>query len=42
MNFVHKVTDWEFMNEPVWRWFVFLGALMAMGVVWNGILSFMK
>lgn len=41
MNFVASVTEWPFLQEPMYRWFIFLGALMAMMVAWHGVLSFM-
>ena len=38
---IDKVTNWEFLNEPLWRWFVFLIALTLMAWVWGAVLSFM-
>lgn len=34
--------NWDFLNEPIYRWFIFLGALILMTFAWNGILSLMK
>jgi len=42
MGAIEKVTSWEFMNEPLWRWFVFLIAWTLMLWVWGAILSFMR
>ena len=39
---VASIPQWPFMQEPLYRWFLFLGALMGMMIGWNGILSFMK
>lgn len=32
----------EFLDEPIWRWFLFFGALIAFGVAWSGIIDFIK
>ena len=42
MDFLNRVTNWEFLNEPLYRWFVFLIALSLMLFVWHAILSFMR
>lgn len=42
-NFAVQVLDlpnWSFMQEPLYRWFLFLIALSAMTFAWNGVLSF--
>jgi hypothetical protein len=36
------IYDWQFLNEPLYRWFIFLIALSGMLFAWNGILSLMK
>lgn len=33
---------WSFLNEPLWRWFVFIIALGLMLRAWQGVLSYMK
>lgn len=33
---------WKFMNEPLWRWFVFFLAMNLMVVAWNGVLRNMR
>lgn len=40
-NAISKVTTWEFLNEPMYRWFVFLIALSLMLFVWHTVLSYM-
>lgn len=40
MNVVSSVTGWKFMDEPLWRWFLFFGALILISWGWKGILSF--
>lgn len=42
MEFLQKLTDWEFLNEPLYRWFIFLGALLLIAWAWGAILSFMR
>ncbi|MGI0011913.1 MAG: hypothetical protein ACREBU_00505 [Nitrososphaera sp.] len=39
---VGKAASWPFLQEPIWRWFVFFVALGLIFRVWAGILSFMK
>lgn len=42
MEYLQNVIGWQFMSEPLWRWFMFWGALVAIGIAWGGILEFMK
>lgn len=37
-----QIINWEFLDEPAWRWFIFLGALLLMMWTWRGIVDFMK
>lgn len=41
-DFVNTVTSWEFLNEPLYRWWLFFLALALSAFAWNGILEFMK
>jgi hypothetical protein len=41
-NPISGVINWTFLNEPVWRWFIFMGALLLMNVAWADILDFIK
>lgn len=34
--------DWEFLNEPFWRWIMFIVALSLVTFAWNGVLAYMK
>jgi hypothetical protein len=34
--------EWEFLNEPIWRWFIFLVVLSIFIAVWNGVLRFIE
>ncbi len=40
MDVVTNLTGWKFLNEPLWRWFIFFGALMLIAWAWKGVLSF--
>lgn len=42
MDYINAITDWEFLNEPLYRWALFWFALMMIGWSWNGILDFMR
>lgn len=33
---------WPFLNEPIWRWFVFLLAISFLLRAWRGVLNEMK
>lgn len=37
-----KISSWPFMQEPMWRWFVFVGALLLILAAWTIILGYMK
>jgi len=42
MEMLQNVIGWEFLDEPLTRWFLFLGALTAMLTAWAGIINLMK
>lgn len=37
-----KLYNWPFLNEPIWRWFLFLIVIGALLGVWNGVLRHLK
>lgn len=39
---ITRLANWPFLNEPIWRWFVFAIAFGALMAGWNGVLAFMK
>lgn len=39
---ISNLTNWPFLQEPIWRWFVFLIAIGLFLNVWNGVLSYMR
>lgn len=41
-DFFAAITQWNFMNEPLWRWAIFFGALLGIMWGWNGVLNLMK
>lgn len=40
MNVVTDVTKWSFLDEPLYRWFIFFGAIIFIAWTWKGVLSF--
>lgn len=40
MNVVTNVTNWTFLDEPLYRWFIFFGAIILISWAWKGVLSF--
>jgi hypothetical protein len=42
MQYLSDAINWEFLDEPAYRWFIFLGALSLMFYIWGVVLSFMK
>lgn len=36
-----SITSWPFLNEPLWRWALFAGAMLAISWGWHGILELM-
>lgn len=41
-NPVSGVINWQFLNEPLYRWALFFFAVGAMGFAWDGVLRIMK
>lgn len=33
---------WEFLDEPLWRWFTFFLAMNLLLVAWNGVIRLMR
>lgn len=40
MNVVSNVVGWTFLDEPLYRWFIFFGAIILISWGWKGVLSF--
>jgi len=39
---IAQVTNWEFLNEPAYRWVIFFIGASFFLWVWNDVLSLMK
>lgn len=39
---VNTVVNWQFLQEPAWRWAIFFAGSSAFLMVWNDVLSLMK
>lgn len=40
--FLGKLTTWPFLQEPIWRWFIFLLVLALFANVQKGMLRHMR
>ena len=38
----NPVSSWPFLQEPAWRWFIFVGALLLILALWGRILGYMR
>lgn len=41
-NTLSNAVNWPFLQEPIWRWFVFIIVLSFLLGAWNGALRHMK
>lgn len=41
-EFFSGIKNWEFMKEPLWRWFIFVVAMTFILMTWGAILEYMK
>lgn len=39
-NVIENTVGWKFLNEPLYRWAIFFGAIMLIAWGWKGVLSF--
>jgi hypothetical protein len=37
-----KVSQWPFLQEPAYRWFIFVGVMLLFFTCWGIIISYMK
>lgn len=37
-----SIKNWPFLNEPLWRWAIFTGAMVMILMCWGVILEHMK
>lgn len=40
-NMLSSIVGWQFLQEPAWRWFIFLGVVLLFLMVWSGVLRHM-
>lgn len=41
MDMLQNITNWEFLEEPLWRWALFFGAILGIAWGWHGVLDLM-
>lgn len=41
-NVLANAINWEFLDEPMYRWFLAVGAFLGILWAWNGIIDLMK
>jgi hypothetical protein len=41
-NWLDNIANWPFLQEPLYRWALFFGALLGIAWGWNGIIDLMK
>jgi hypothetical protein len=39
---LESVYGWKFLDEPLWRWFIFFGAVILIGAAWKVITDYIK
>jgi len=42
MGVVNDIANWQFLNEPLYRWVLFTGAMLAINAAWYGVLREMR
>lgn len=40
-NMLQSVVGWQFLNEPAYRWLIFVGMMLAFLVAWGAVLRHM-
>lgn len=41
MNPLSAAINWDFLDEPLYRWFIFFGAMLGIAWGWHGVLELM-
>lgn len=41
-NALAAAINWDFLDEPLYRWIIFVGALMGIVWAWEGVVGLMK
>lgn len=42
MNFLDNIKNWPFLQEPLYRWFIFFGAFIVITMCWRILLKYIK
>ena len=42
MNYLANITNWPFLNEPLYRWAIFALAMALIGLGWSNVIGYMK
>lgn len=42
MDAIKGVFNWPFLQEPAWRWAIFVGLILVILVLWHFVLAHMK
>lgn len=42
MDFINKIKNWPFLQEPLYRWAIFFVAMCLIAAVWRCVLSYME
>jgi hypothetical protein len=38
----NPISSWQFLQEPLWRWFIMFGAAIMISIMWRGVIDFAK
>jgi hypothetical protein len=41
MNIFNSVKNWEFLDEPLYRWAIFFVAMCIIAMCWRNVLGYM-
>lgn len=41
-DYLNSAVNWQFLNEPLYRWWLFFLAIALSLFAWHGVLEFMK
>lgn len=41
-DMLSSAVSWPFLQEPIWRWLVFIIAIGGLLAAWNGVLRHMR
>lgn len=41
MNAISSLANWQFLDEPAYRWFIFVGVMALFLFAWGGVIRHM-